>query len=87
MVPTAGHHEYAPAVPFQQNVLGALVADDNNDEELITEGMANQVAALTYQNQLTASTVATTTQRNAQQLGTIEANHQATHSTQHQIIA
>jgi hypothetical protein len=49
--------------------------------------MDNQVAALTYQSQLTASTAATTNQCNAQQLATIEANEEATHSTLHQIIA
>jgi hypothetical protein len=84
--PTAGHHRYAPTLPFQQNVFGALAADDNNDKELILEGMADQVAALTYQSQLAASTATTTNQCNAQHLVTIEANQQATHSTLHQII-
>jgi hypothetical protein len=85
--PRAGHHGYAPALPFQQNAFGALAADDNNNKEPLVDGMANQVAALTYQSQLTASTAATTNQCNAQQLATIEANQQATHSTLHQIIA
>jgi hypothetical protein len=87
MVPTAGHHGYTPELPFQQNAFGALAADDNDNEELIAEGMANQVVALMYQSQLTASTAATTNQRNAQQLVTIKANQQAMHSTLHQIIA
>ncbi len=39
----------APALPFQQNVFGALA--NNNDKESIMESMANQVAALTYQSQ------------------------------------
>jgi hypothetical protein len=87
-VPTAGHHGYAPALPFQQNAFGTLVANDkDHDEELFVEGMANQVAALTYQSQLTAPTAATTNHRNAQQLASIEANQQATHGTLHQIIA
>ncbi len=84
---TAGHHGYAPALPFQQNAFGALAADDKDGKELIVERMADQVAALTYQSQLTASTTATTKQRNMQQLAIIEANQQATHSALHQIIA
>jgi hypothetical protein len=40
-----------------------------------------------YQSQMTASTTATTMQRNSQQLTNIEANQQAMHSTLHQIIA
>jgi hypothetical protein len=38
--PTAGHHGYAPALPFQQNEFGALTADDDDDKELIAEGVA-----------------------------------------------
>jgi hypothetical protein len=84
---TDGHHGYTPALPFQQNAFSALATDDNKDKELIMEGMADQVAALTYQSQLTASTVATTNHHNLQQLAANEANQQATHSTLHQIIA
>ncbi len=87
MAPTAGHHGYAPAILFQQNAFGTLAADDDADNELIAEGVANQVAALRYQSQLRASTAATTNQCNTQQLLAIEANQQATHSTLHQIIA
>jgi len=84
--PTAGHHGYAPALPYQ-NAFGALADDDDDDEEgSITESVANQVSALAYQSQMTASTAATTTQRNSQ-LAAIEANQQATHGTLHQIIA
>jgi hypothetical protein len=61
--------------------------DDNNGKELVTESVANQVAALTYQSQLTALTAATTTQCTAQKLTAIEANQQVTHGTLHQIIA
>ncbi len=76
-----------PPLPYQQNAFGTLAADYKDDKESIMEGMANQVAALTYQSQLTASTAATTNHCNMQQLATIEANQQATHSTLHQIIA
>ena len=87
--PTAGHHGYAPALPYQ-NAFGALASDDDDDDEgaeSVTESLSNHLAALTYQSQMTASTAASTTQRNAQQLANIEANQQATHSTLHQIIA
>ena len=85
--PTAGHHGYTPALPYQ-NACGALADDDDDDEEgSITESVASQVAALTYQSQMTASAEATTTQRNSQQLTAIEANQQATRGTLHQIIA
>jgi hypothetical protein len=85
--PTAGHHGYAPALPYQ-NAFGALMDDDDdNGKELVTELVANQVAALTYHSQLTASMAATTTQHTTQQLAAIEANQQATHGTLHQIIA
>jgi len=86
--PTAGHHGYAPVLPYQ-NAFGALTKDDNNEdgEESIAESVSNHLAALTYQSQMTASTAATTTQRNSQQLTNIEANQQAMHSTRHEIIA
>ena len=74
--PTAGHHGYAPALPYQ-NAFGALVTEDDDDddgEESITESVFNHLAELTYQSQMTALTAATTTQRNSQQLANIEAN-------------
>jgi hypothetical protein len=88
--PTAGHHGYAPVLPYQ-NAFGALATEDDDDDdddgkESITESVSNHLAALTYQSQMTASTVATTTQRNSQQLANIKANQQATHRTLHQII-
>jgi hypothetical protein len=74
--PTAGHHGYAPAWPFQQNVFGALGEDkDNDNKELIVESVVNQVATLTYQSQLTASTAATMTQQSEQQFAAIAADH------------
>jgi len=86
--PTAGHHGYAPALSYQ-NAFGALAEDDDDEdgEESIAESVSNHLAVLTYQSQMTASTAATTMQRNSQQLANIEANQQAMHSTLHQIIA
>jgi hypothetical protein len=74
--PTAGHHGYAPALPYQ-NAFGALIA----------ESVSNHLAVLTYQSQMTVLTAATTTQRNSQHLANIQANQQAMHSTLHQIMA
>ncbi len=62
--PTAGHHGYAPALPYQ-NAFGALTGDDVDDtdgEELIAESITNQLAVLTYQSRMTASTAANSTQ-------------------------
>ncbi len=50
MAPTAGHHGYAPAHPYQQNAFGIL--DKDNDDNKDTT-VATQMAALTYQSQLT----------------------------------
>jgi hypothetical protein len=75
--PMAGHHGYAPALPFQQKAFSALGTDVDKDKESIVEGIADQAAALMYQSQLTASTAATTNHCNAQQLATIEANQEA----------
>jgi hypothetical protein len=60
--PTAGHHGYTPALPYQ-NAFGALMdKNDDDGKELVAESVANQVAALTYHSQLTALMAATTTQ-------------------------
>jgi hypothetical protein len=59
--PTAGHQGYAPTVPFQQNAFGALAGNDS-DEDDSTETVAAQMAALTYQSQLTATTAANSSQ-------------------------
>jgi hypothetical protein len=58
MAPTAIHHGYAPAMPYQQNAFGVLgkTTADSDDESAYT--VVTQVAVLTYQSQLTASTAA-----------------------------
>ena len=53
--PTAGGQGYAPT--FHQNAFAAL-GKDSDDKESLANTVATQVAALTYQSQLTASTVA-----------------------------
>lgn len=80
--PTAGGHGYAP--PYH-NAFGALDETSDNDDS-VTTAVASQMAALTYQSQLTASTAATTTQGQEQQLAHLAAVQEATHATLHQII-
>ncbi len=70
--PTAGHHRYAPAQPFQQNAFGALAKNNDNDKS-IAATVATRVAALTYQSQLTQTTAANTIQHQDQQMVQIEA--------------
>jgi hypothetical protein len=53
--PTAGHHRYASALPYQ-NAFGALEEKDSNKESKETD--ATQVVALLYQSKSTASTAA-----------------------------
>ncbi len=48
--------------------------------------MATQVAALTYQSQLTQSTAATTGQRQEMQLAQLAMAQEAQHATMHQLI-
>jgi hypothetical protein len=54
MAPTAGHQGYAPATPHQQNAFGIFGTTNLDNKSVDT--VATQVAALTYQSQMTAST-------------------------------
>ncbi len=58
--PTTGHLGYAPALPFQQNAFGTLANDDSDDTSAAT--VATQMAALTHQSQITATTAANLSQ-------------------------
>ncbi len=80
--PTVGGQGYAPTF---NNAFGAL-QEASNDNDSVATTVATQVAALTYQSQLTASTAATSTQRQEQQLAHFAAVQDATHATLHQII-
>ena len=79
--PTAGGHGYAPAF---HNAFGAL--EEPSDDDSVATAVASQVAALTYQSQLTANTAATASQRQEQQIAQLAAVQDATHATLHQII-
>jgi hypothetical protein len=67
--PTAGHQGYAPAFPFQQNAFGALAGKDLDDD--LADTIAMQMAALTYQSQLTATTATNLSQRMDQYVQTL----------------
>jgi hypothetical protein len=82
--PTAGHQGYAPALPFQQNVFGALTNDDSDNNSSKT--VVTQMAALTYQSQLTATTATILSQRMDQYLQTLAHQQEQLHQNQHQII-
>jgi hypothetical protein len=85
MAPTTGGHGYVPV--YHQNAFGALESTDSDDDDVSMAHMvATQVAALTYQSQLTQSTAATTTQRQEMQLAQLAATQEAQHATLHQII-
>ncbi len=84
--PTASSHGYAQAQPFSQNTFGALEAN-NTEQESINGSVAPQVAALTYQSQLTANTAANTSMRQEQQLGHLAAKQHMMHKNMHQLIA
>ena len=82
--PTAGHQGYAPALPFQQNAFGALSANDSDDDS--TKTVATQMAALTYQSQLTATTAANSSQQMGQYLQTLAHQQDQLHQTHHQMM-
>ena len=81
--PTTSHQGYAPTLPFQQNTFSALgeLEDNNNDIKVAT-----QVATLTYQSQLTASTAANTSIRQEQQLAHLASQQSLMHENMHKLI-
>jgi hypothetical protein len=50
--PTASHHGYALAQPFQQKAFGLLAGEDDDNEDSVMALVTTQVAALNYQSQL-----------------------------------
>ena len=60
--------------------------DSDNDDVSVANTVATQVAALTYQSQLTQSTAATTKQRQEMQLAQLAATQESQHAMLHQII-
>ena len=83
--PTAGHHGYAPALPYQHNAFGALAGNDSDGEDS-TETVATNLAALTYQSQLTATTAANSSQQMGQYMQTLAHQQDLLHQNQHQMM-
>ncbi len=82
--PISGHQGYAPALPFQHNAFNALAADDSDKDTADT--MATQMAALTYQSQLTAATAANASERMDQYVHTLAQQQEQLQQTQHQLM-
>ena len=85
--PTAGHHGYAPALPYMlNNAFGAFgpAAETSDDESVDT--IATQMAAVTMQSQLTATTAANSSQRHEQGMQALAQQNQLLHANQHQIL-
>ncbi len=81
-----GAARYAPAPAYCQNAFGAL-ATNEMDEESVDKSITTQVAALTYQSQLTANRTANTSIRQEQQMAHLMAQQQLMHENMHQLIA
>ena len=85
--PAAGHHGYAPALPYMlNNAFGAFgpAAETSDDESVDT--IATQMAAVTLQSQLTATTAANSSQRHEQGMQALAQQNQLLHANQHQIL-
>ncbi len=82
MAPTTGHQGYAPVLPHQQNAFGALANDADTDNNAI-KTVATQVAALTYQSQLTASTAANSSQPQELKLAHLALQQNLMHENMH----
>ncbi len=81
--PTSSHQGYAPALPFH-NAFNALAANDSDEDTADTT--ATQMAALTYQSQLTAATAANASERMDQYVHTQAQQQEQLQQTQHQLM-
>ncbi len=86
MNPVAGHQGYAMALPYQQNAFGVLAASTHNLDQDSVETVTTQVAALTYQHQMTANTAAKSRKLNKQQFAQLAMHQNIMHENLHQII-
>jgi hypothetical protein len=82
--PTARHQGYAPTLPFQKNVFGALTAHDSDDDSADT--VATQMAFLTYQSQLTATTATNLSQQMGQYFQTLAHQQEQLYQPQYQMM-
>ncbi len=72
-------------MPHQQNIFGFLGQNKPDDKSVKT--VATQVVALTYQSQMTASTISNASQRAEQQCAHLASQQNMMHENMHQIIA
>jgi hypothetical protein len=86
MAPTAGHHDYALAMPYQQNALGILGKTMADLDDKSVDTVATQVAALRYQSQLTTLMAATLLQWAAQQFVHLASQQNLMHENMPQTI-
>jgi hypothetical protein len=86
MAPTASHQGYALALPQQQNTFGASANNADTDDDSV-KTVVTQVAALTYQSQLTASTAANSSQRKEVQLAHLASHQKLMQKNMHKLIA
>jgi hypothetical protein len=85
--PTTGHHGYVPALPHQQNTFGMLSPTSVDSDKESANIVTTQVAALTYQSQLTVLTAANSSQCVEQQFAHLTSQKNLMHENMHQIIA
>jgi hypothetical protein len=85
--PTASHHGYTLAMPHQQNTFGILGEMMANSDGKYADTVTTQVAAITYQSQLTASTAANSIQHAEQQFVHLASQQNLMHENMHKIIA
>jgi hypothetical protein len=76
-----GRPGICPCISF-----GVLGTNDSDGNESLANTVATQVAALTYQSQLTQTTAATTGQCQEMQLAQLATAQEAQHATMHQLI-
>jgi hypothetical protein len=72
-------------MPHQQNAFEILGQAESNNDSVDT--VATQVAALTYQSQMTASTATDSSQHAEQQFAHLASQQNMMHENMHQIIA
>ena len=85
--PTAGHQGYAPALPYMHNnAFGAFIPTEDTDGDDSVDTFATQIAAVTQQSQLTATTAANSSQRHEQGIQALAQQQQLLHANQHQIL-
>jgi hypothetical protein len=87
MAPIAGNHGDAPVMPQEQNAFGILGQMAVNLDNESTNTVTTEVAAFTYQSQLTASTVVNSIQLAEQQFAHLALQQNLMHENMHQIIA